>query len=503
MTSAYPEWDAQVERSFKEVLFRFLEEVHCTKAALYLVTPSREFQLVAQYGFGRRERLERLLRSDDPVARKAFQARTRPVVLGDGETPPEVADYLRAAETTRMLLVPLYGGSRVIGLVDARDKGGQQPFVEEDLRQAAVIGAAIVRLALQHGLTGDGAESSDRRAPAGLTPAMIQDDALEVALDWEALQELHEAVIELVAHETVSAVALTAVGDESAASIIWAAGGSGEIDSDAVTRHQAEALAVAGVSTRDPASWRRDIRRIPAATEPRRPSLIASAVPLHGHAWSLALSVVGAEGAAPATTILEKLLRTTTTVRELSRLRMQRRGLARRLLQPGEERFPELVAHSLAVSKLSWSMARSLGMDSTWVEEAALAGLLHDVGMRELEYRRLYRHPAPSPEDRRLYRQHVVIGERILADTGLDGIARAVRHHHERWDGKGYPDRVAGDEIPLLARLVHVAEVYDVLTSTASYRQPIPAEQALAALRSGAGQQFDENLVRVLAGVVT
>ena len=111
--------------------------------------------------------------------------------------------------------------------------------------------------------------------------------------------------------------------------------------------------------------------------------------------------------------------------------------------------------------------------------------------------------PAPTADDRRTYRQHVIIGERILRDTWMDTVTRAIRNHHERWDGRGYPDQLSGEAIPLLARLVHVAEVFDVLTSTSSYRPAVPTEQALATMTAAAGQQFDPSLVQVIAQVVS
>jgi HD-GYP domain-containing protein (c-di-GMP phosphodiesterase class II) len=225
-------------------------------------------------------------------------------------------------------------------------------------------------------------------------------------------------------------------------------------------------------------------------------------VALRSDGWSLVLSVVVAAGGAAAPQVLGRLERVAAAGQEASALRHARRGLARRLLEPGEQRYPELVAHSVAVSRLSWLMAQALELDHQGCEQALLAGLLHDVGMRELEYARLYRHRAPSPEDRRIYRQHSLLGERLLRGAGIDQVAVAVRHHHERWDGQGYPDRLSGESIPLLARLVHVAEVFDVLTSASSYRPPLPPEHGLATLTAASGQQFDPGLVQLLARVV-
>jgi HD-GYP domain-containing protein (c-di-GMP phosphodiesterase class II) len=135
-------------------------------------------------------------------------------------------------------------------------------------------------------------------------------------------------------------------------------------------------------------------------------------------------------------------------------------------------------------------------------EEAALAGLLHDVGMRELDYERLYRSPSPSAEDRVRYQEHPEKGERIVRGTGLEEVAAAVRNHHERWDGNGYPDRLARESIPLLARLVHVAEVFDVLSVPGRYRPTVSQERALEIITRTSGHQFDPQMVEALCKVV-
>jgi HD-GYP domain-containing protein (c-di-GMP phosphodiesterase class II) len=95
-----------------------------------------------------------------------------------------------------------------------------------------------------------------------------------------------------------------------------------------------------------------------------------------------------------------------------------------------------------------------------------------------------------------------VVGERILVGTGLDDVMAAVRHHHERWDGTGYPDRLAREDIPLLARLIHVAEVYDVLTVPGRYRPTVSPDRAFEIIERGKGHQFDPQMVEVLGKVV-
>jgi hypothetical protein len=492
-----------MERSFKEVLFRFLEEVHCTKAALYLVTPDGSYALASQYGFGRRDLLSAEHAVDDPIVLKVQELRTSPMAVNSPEDFSQIEDYLRGAGNSRMLLVPLYGASRALGFVDARDKGGQQPFEAVDLRQGSIIVSSLLevlqRLELYPGL---GVEPETRQEPAVRQPQMVTDLPHEPLLDESALLKLNDSVLDAVSQDGVFAVAVTIATVEEAATLVHAAVDEGAVDVEALARHQSEALVHAGVPAPHHSSWRVEMRQLPGAGGNPGSSMIATSVPLHDQDWSLTLSVVSAEGGASPERALKRLCRMAATAHDLATLRFSRRGLARRLLEPGERTFPELFTHSLAVSRLCFQMSQALEMDERSAEDAAIAGLLHDVGMRELDYDRLYLHPSPSVADRRVYRQHVTVGERILSGTGLDRIARAVRHHHERWDGNGYPDQLAGEAIPLLARLVHVAEVYDVLTSASSYRSAVPSSQALVAITTAAGQQFDADCVEVLAQVV-
>jgi HD-GYP domain-containing protein (c-di-GMP phosphodiesterase class II) len=506
MTESFPGWTAEVQRSFKEVLFRFLEEVHCTKAALYLLAPDGSYGLMAQYGFGRRDHLPVEHQAQDVIVLKARELRTKPWALNHSQGDPEFGEHLSSAGTNRMMLVPLHGASRVLGFVDARDKGGKCAFETVDLQQGAIIVDELLDLARGHGLfpdlVADAAAPDSPGSPALREPDRINEQAGEALLDEYGLQDLDEALMDTITHDAVFAIAMTVSTAAAASTVVYSGASTEDVDRGAITRHQAEALVRARRSTPHHSSWKVELRRVASAADAVRASVIATAVPISSAEASVVLSVVGAEGGDAPGMVLERVRKVASGAQETTTLRFCRRSLARRLLEPGEHKYPDLVAHSLAVSRLCWQMALALDFDRNDTEDALLAGLLHDVGMRELDYDRLYRHPAPSSQDRRIYREHVVVGERILKGTGLNGIARAVRHHHERWDGQGYPDRLARDSIPLFARLVHIAEVYDVLTSPESYRPPVASEQALATMRTAAGQQFDADLVRVLARVV-
>jgi HD-GYP domain-containing protein (c-di-GMP phosphodiesterase class II) len=128
-----------------------------------------------------------------------------------------------------------------------------------------------------------------------------------------------------------------------------------------------------------------------------------------------------------------------------------------------------------------------------------LAGLLHDVGKIGIPDAILCKSVGLSDEEYAVIRQHPEIGERMLAPVPfLHDILPAVRHHHERWDGRGYPDGLAGPAIPRDAAILAVADAFDAMTSSRTYRVALSADEARRRLREGIGSQFDATIVAAL-----
>lgn len=505
MVKRLPGWTPHVERLLKEVLYRFLEEVHCTKAALYLRTPSPGFELAVRYGFGRGDAPPATLEPDAPLAVAAGDPAEQPLAVNRIEEAPPLADLFRSAGIHRLLLVPLRAGGRLIGLVDAREKGGQQPFTDGDRAIAAEIADALAALVTEIGLVravepdlvaADGdwempVASGDRRQQAPLL------------LDEPGLAGVVSAAADAVVGDRLFAIAITVADGAAASTLVLGAVDADGGESAALRTHQARALQGVTGSVPRRSDWPVEWRRVGGADSALQPARVVSDVVLHEGGWAVVVSVIWSEeSCCDPLRVVDRLRRTVAAAHDLSSLRYARRALARRLLQPGERGYPELLGHSVAVSRLCWDMAHAAGLGHELAELAAVAGLLHDVGMRELDYDRLYRLVRPGPEHRRAYRRHVLAGERIVRGVGLDAVADAIRHHHERWDGTGYPDRLGGDEIPTLSRMVHVAEVFDVLTSPASYLAPIAQDQALGTITEAGGTQFDREMVHLLARVV-
>jgi diguanylate cyclase (GGDEF)-like protein len=172
---------------------------------------------------------------------------------------------------------------------------------------------------------------------------------------------------------------------------------------------------------------------------------------------------------------------------------------AESLAKAVDERDAYTGSHSQRVGEYSARIARRLGADGPAVELTRLAGNLHDLGKLAIPEEVLRKADSLNEAERLILERHPQIGFRMLESLGVQPVAEWVLHHHERWDGAGYPNRLAGDQIPLGARIIFVADAYDAMTSDRDYRQAVPPRDALAELERCAGTQFDPAVVKALA----
>jgi putative nucleotidyltransferase with HDIG domain len=159
--------------------------------------------------------------------------------------------------------------------------------------------------------------------------------------------------------------------------------------------------------------------------------------------------------------------------------------------------------HTTAVSKLAVAIGRRLGLLSVELADVEVGALLHDVGKLDVPETILGK-PAPlNAREWDAMRRHVELGERILRRVvDAPAVLAVVRSHHERWDGAGYPDGKRGEQIPLAARIVAVADAFQAITERRPYRKPRSERAALAEIRRNAGSQFDPDCVEALQEVV-
>jgi diguanylate cyclase (GGDEF)-like protein/putative nucleotidyltransferase with HDIG domain len=168
-----------------------------------------------------------------------------------------------------------------------------------------------------------------------------------------------------------------------------------------------------------------------------------------------------------------------------------------------DSKDPTTQCHSQKVSSYAVALAEARELDAATVEEIKLAALLHDVGKVGISETILNKSGPLDPEEWDLMKQHVNFGARILESCrGAGRIQAMVLHHHEFFDGSGYPNALAGDEIPLGARIIAIADAYDTITSARSYKRARSAEEALTELERCGGAQFDPALISLFVDAI-
>ncbi len=247
------------------------------------------------------------------------------------------------------------------------------------------------------------------------------------------------------------------------------------------------------------------------------PALLAS-VPLHAPVvgvlaysyqtispWSVALFAIPAV-AAQRLLLLYREQRETAGALQTANERLASANLsfATALVATLDARDRYTAGHSAAVAIYARGIARRMGLSEEDQELVHLCGLVHDVGKIGLPAGVLEKPGALSLDERRLMEQHSEIGERILEKVDDYAVISAVvRHHHERVDGNGYPDRLEGEDIPVLARIIAVADAYNAMTSDRPYRDAMPSRVARLRLAQAVESQFDTAVVAAFEAILT
>ena len=218
----------------------------------------------------------------------------------------------------------------------------------------------------------------------------------------------------------------------------------------------------------------------------------------------MAAKVTPGAGVRPAGATELQMLRYAEDVRRLYR-QLQRSicqsllGLANAL----EAKDPYTRGHSERVGAWGGRIATALGLSSEETDTITQAGLLHDIGKIGVPEAVLRKRGPLEGDEWALMRNHPIVGAQIVAPFEFFAAgALVVRHHHERWDGSGYPDGLAGAAIPIGARVVAVADVFDALTSDRPYRRALPRDTVLTYLAEEAGRSLDAEVVAVMLGLV-
>lgn len=173
------------------------------------------------------------------------------------------------------------------------------------------------------------------------------------------------------------------------------------------------------------------------------------------------------------------------------------------LLSAIEAKDPYTKGHSESVAYYSKIIGMELGLSSSELDTLQFAAFLHDVGKIMIDRRLLLKPALLNETESKIIKKHPEIGSRILSNLQIEKvIVDAVLHHHERWDGSGYPSRLFAYEIPLFARILAISDTFDALTSNRPYREAIDIRKAKMEIYENSGQQFDPDIVKAFLKVL-
>jgi putative two-component system response regulator len=169
-----------------------------------------------------------------------------------------------------------------------------------------------------------------------------------------------------------------------------------------------------------------------------------------------------------------------------------------RLSMASEYKDADTGAHIKRVSRYSAAVARRMGLDERTIETILYAAPMHDLGKIGIPDQILLKPARLDPAEWKIMKQHTVIGANILKGSDAEFIRLGeiiAKSHHEKWDGSGYPQSLAGKDIPIAGRITAIADAFDALTSKRPYKEPFSVEKSLAIIREGRGSHFDPDVV--------
>src|ERR1051325_1338478 len=550
---------AELQSKLKEILYDCAVEIRATKAALYLYDGNGKYELVTEYGF--RGEVRRVADRSDPLIDRCGRGRNAFYVNGLAAE-PRFSELLYEAGTERLLAAPVYARGQLVGVIDMRDKAGKQAFDGTDVPKALRIADRVAELFANKNVfnlryitlsemeeaAGGRAQGADAvlasaplvaeappaaktsPAPRPLPPAPSRKDSgafkPRLATIIIEARRAAEQIVGAVSPESLTETELGVVRDVLRSMLLIP---GAAVASFAAFGHLGGVQEIAARSTLsdDGAKFLQSKLNIWLTKRGEAGGFVKTnvATPLGTAAPPISAAQLQKVFTAPVVAgalrglyltvgfsdapgrAAHELLAAFHGQLQLAIEHSMNRGavqgirarIAGKLLEPDFAKFPELRRHSEAVAARAEAFARFLALSPAEIENVWLAALVHDCGMRLLDYEKLYRKRDLSPDEMQILREHVAIGAVLVEPILGAEVARIVLCHHERVDGHGYPNELHGDDVPLLSRVIQLCDAYETIIAPDGYEPPQPHEAAMQIIARGAGTQFDAELARRFA----
>jgi len=545
----------ELQSKLKEILYDCAVEIRATKAAVYLLGVEVEgrYELVTEYGF--RSAVRATADRTDPVIDRCGRGRT-PFFVNGLNTEPRFSHVMFESASDRLLAAPIYLRGNLVGAIDMRDKPGKTPFDATDLPKAQriaerigelfanknVFGQRFITLSeapVRPDVVGTNVPPAEAKAPVA-APAVAPAAAKPKPSLWGPeraaatnVPRLATLIIEARSNaerilspespESIGEAELAAIRDMLRAMLLIPGavmasvsayghmGGVQEVTARSTPAEEALNLLQSKLNLwlskrGEPGGFVRTNINLPfgnqeppvtAAQVQRVFTAPVAAGSLRGIYLTVVFAGVPDRAAHELLAAFHAQLQTAIE-HSMSRGAMQatRARIAAALLEPDFAKYPELRRHSEAVATRVETFARFLSWTPADTENARIVALVHDVGMRLLDYERLYRKRDISPDELSILKEHPSVGAALVEPLLGNVTARAVLCHHERWDGAGYPSEMHGEKIPLFSRIVQICDVYETMIAAESYAPAESLDQAASKMARGAGSQFDPDLTR-------
>jgi len=545
----------ELQSKLKEILYDCAVEIRATKAAVYLLGTEGDgrYELVTEYGF--RSAVRATADRTDPVIDRCGRGRT-PFFVNGLNAEPRFSHVMFESASDRLLAAPIYLRGNLVGVIDMRDKPGKTPFDAADLPKAQRIAERIGELFANKNvfgqrfitlseaparpvIIGTNVPLAEAKAPVAAPPVVpaaakpkpsLWGPERAAATNVPRLATLiiearsnAERILSPPSPESIGETELASIRDMlrtmllipgAAVASVSAYGHMGGVQ-EVVARSTLTEEALNVLQSKlnvwltkrgDAGGFVRTNINLPFGNQ--EPPITAAHIQkvftapvaagsLHG----IYLTVVFA--GAPDRVAHELLAAfhgqlQVAIEHSMARGAMQamRANVAAALVEPDFAKYPELRRHSEAVAGRVEAFARFLSWTPADTENARVVALVHDVGMRLLDYERLYRKRDISQDELSILKEHPSVGAALVEPLLGNETARAVLCHHERWDGAGYPGEMRGEDIPLASRIVQICDVYETMIAADSYAAAEPLDQAASKIARGAGSQFDPDLTR-------